>query len=324
MEREEALQIVEPLSKLRVRTIDHSPNTRIVVTPEMVTLRPGGGARTLELTEAGVLGMAKYAGISEDLGKQLSPATFSRVATELLERKRHYSLILNEGRVVGFSKPRDYRDMSVERVLATVDRAAKNSEIHQVLVLPNYVISLDLIGAQERAVVPGDLVRAGANVTFSPIGTVLPTVNSFVLRLQCTNGATTTDVLREFHYGGDGGGSVWPWFNDSVREAYHSLGPIIGRWKRLARERIPAGQRAAVLEALLRKAKITGEIAEAVRAQALEQPIETSYDAMNLITYASSHFLTNPSDVVRARTVADSFAHEERHQRICPVCHHAS
>lgn len=93
-------------------------------------------------------------------------------------------------------------------------------------------------------------------------------------------------------------------------------------WRRGSQS--PEGQRAAVLEALLKKARITGDIAEAIRAEAIERPIETSYDAMNLITYASSHFLTNLSDVVRARAAADNFAHEERHQRICPICHQAS
>jgi hypothetical protein len=86
-------------------------------------------------------------------------------------------------------------------------------------------------------------------------------------------------------------------------------------------ERIPAEQRAGVLEQLLREAGITGKDAEAVRAQAIQNPPHNSYDMMNLITWASSHILQEPIRIHRALRAGASFSDESEHASVCPLCH---
>jgi hypothetical protein len=155
-------------------------------------------------------------------------------------------------------------------------------------------------------------------VNFSPVNTIKPLVQSYVLRLACTNGATSKTVLAEFT-GGEGD-DVWQWFRQSVRAAYQSLGAVINRYREMIQERIPADQRAAMLEELLRQAGITGKEAEAVRAQAIQDPPRNTYDMMNLITWASSHIIQSPERIQRALKASATFTSESQHATICPLC----
>jgi hypothetical protein len=324
LNRTEVLERIEPITSTQVRTMEANPKTRIMVTPEMVVLRPGGGQHHLEMTTEGAKSMAKFVGIPENMAGKLSPATFGQVATELLGRQHRYSVMVRDRAIVGFHKPTEFRALSPDRVLKAIEAGIKGIEYHRVLMLNNFVISLELIGERREPVIAGDLVQAGAQVTFSPIGTVDPLVQSYALRLVCTNGVTSNTVLREFHYGGGGGGEgddIWQWFRRSSREAYNSLHRIVTRYRRMMDEAIPADQRAMVLEAMLREAKISGDDANAIRAMAIENPPQNSYDMMNLLSNATSHILEDPRRVRRAQDAVANYTSEDQHARVCPVCH---
>ena len=323
MNRVEVLERMEPILNTQVRTMEHNPRTRVVVTPDMVTLRPGSGQHHLEMTKGGVQSMANFVGLPWNLAAKLHPNTFGAVATELLARKQRYALMIKEGAVTAMGKPTEYRSLSPARVLSAIEGGIKGIEYHRVLILENFVVCLELIGERREPVVRGDLIQAGAQVSFSPIGTVDPIVQSYALRLVCTNGMTSNTILREFHYGGDGGegDDIWQWFRRSSKEAYDSLDRIVARYRQMADEQIPADQRAMMLEAMLRDAKITGSDANAIRAMAIENPPQTSYDMMNLLSNATSHLLEDAMRVRRAQNTVASFTSEEEHARLCPVCH---
>lgn len=325
MNRTDVMEKFAPILNTSVRTIEHTPHTRIVVTPEMITLRPGSRQHALTLTSEGVSSLTNFVGIPGKVASRLSPATLSTVATELLGKKGRYSLMVKDGSVTGIANPYEYRGVNPARVLTAIEGAVRGIEYHRVLILENHTVSIELIGERREPVNRGDLIQAGAQVTFSPIGTVLPSVQSFVLRLACTNGATHNEVLRQYSYSGgdDGGdgGSMWNWFRDSAREAYNSLNNIILRYRAMINEEIPADQRALVLEAMLKQARISGSDANAVRALALENPPQNSYDMMNLITNATSHLLQNPSQVRRAQNAVAAYTSSDQHERVCPVCH---
>lgn len=323
MNREQVLERMEPILNTQVRTMEARPQTRVMVTPEMVTLRPGGGQHILEMAPEGVRSLTKYVGVPENLAGKLRPETFGIVTSELLRQHGRYAVMLKDNVITGVHKPTEFRTLNPERVLRSIESGIKGIEYHRVLLLDNFVVSLELIGERREPVVRGDLIQAGAHVTFSPIGTVNPLVQSYALRLACTNGATANTVLREFHYGGGGGegDDVWQFFRESAREAYNSLSRIVERYRQMMKEQIPPADRAAMLEAMLRQAKITGEDADAVRALAIENPPQNSYEVMNLITMATSHILDNPNNVRRAQNAVANYAGEEAHARICPVCH---
>jgi len=324
LNRVEVLERLDPVLDTQVRQVDHSPRTRVLVTPDMVTFRPGGGQHLMEMTHGGVESMAKFIGLPFPLAAKLRPETFGNVATELLGRKNRYALVTKDGAITGLAKPGEFHNLNANRVLQTIEGAIRGIEFHRVLILDNYVVSLEVIGEKREAVSRGDLIQAGANVSFSPLGTVNPMVQSYVLRLSCTNGATSNTVLREFHFGGGGGGEgddIWQWFRNSTRSAYNALDRIVIRYRAMMNEQIPAGDRAAMLEAMLREARISGEDANAVRALAIENPPQTSYDVMNLITQATSHIIEDPQRVRRAQLTVASYTSDQEHARVCPVCH---
>jgi hypothetical protein len=332
MQRDDVLQRLEPMTRTQVRTIDHGPHTRFNVTPEMIEIRPGNRQHALTLSKEGVTSLTKYAGLNEATAKKLSPRTLNSVLSELMDRKGRYSLLLQDNLVVAFSNPTEYSSVNPSRVLTAIERGIKGVDYHRVLTLDNFVVSLEIVGDRRESVAVGDLVQAGANVTFSPLGTVNPTVRSFALRLFCTNGAVHTEVLREYRYGGgggggdeggNGGGDIWNWFRQSAREAYNSLPNVVNRYRVLLNEGIEPDQRASMLEALLRESRISGADADAVRALALERPPENSYDMMNLLTYATSHVFENVHHVRRAQLAIADYTSAEEHARVCPVCHQA-
>lgn len=324
MNRAEVLEHMEPILNTQVREVEHNPRTRVLVTPEMVTFRPGGGQRLMEMTPGGVRSMAKFVGLPLPLAAHLRPGTLGNVATELLNSKNRYNLVLKDGAVTSVVRRGEYRTINPERVLRTIESAIPQVEFHRVLILDDLVTSLEVIGDRRQPVRAGDLIQAGANITFSPLGTVDPLVQSYALRLACTNGMTDNTVLREFHYGCGGGGEgddIWQWFRRSVRQAYGALDHIVNRYRQMIDEGVTPEHRAQVLTAMLREARISGQDAEAVRALALENPPENRYDILNLITQATSHIIERPQAVRRAQLAAADYAHEHTDARECPVCH---
>jgi hypothetical protein len=318
------------MTRTQVRTIEYTPHTRFNVTPEMIEIRPGNRQHALTLAKEGVTSLTRYAGLTQDTARKLSPRTLNAVLSELLGRKGRYSLLLQDNLVIGFSNPTEYNSVNPSRVLTAIERGIKGVDYHRVLTLDNFVVSLEIVGDRRESVAVGDLVQAGANVTFSPLGTVNPTIRSFALRLTCTNGATHNEILREYRYGsgggggdqgGNDGGDIWNWFRQSAREAYNSLPNVVNRYRVLLNEAIEPDQRAYILEAMLKEARISGADADAIRALALENPPNNSYDMMNLITYGTSHIFESPARVRTAQLAIADYTSADEHARICPVCH---
>ena len=307
----------------QLREIDHNPRTRVMVAPEHVSLRPGGGKRILEVTPGGVMSLVKLSGLPETVAKNIRPETFGLVATELLASKRRYSVVLKDGAVTNFVRRGEYRDTNPERALQAIEAGVRGAEFHRVMILDNLIAQIEVVGEERQPVARGDLVQAGAMVQFSPIGTIEPLVQAYALRLACTNGVTHNEVIREFHHHGGGGegDDIWQWFRRSVREAYQTINPIIQRYRSMMDELISPEQPAQVLTAMLHEARISGGAAEAVRAMAIENPPENRYQMMNLLSYASSHLLERPDQVRRAQNTVAEYAHEHTDHRECPLCH---
>jgi len=320
LNRTEVLERLEPIMNTQLREIDHNPRTRVMVAPDHVSLRPGGGKRILEVTPGGVMSLVKFSGLPETVVKNIQPETFAQVSTELLASKRRYSAVLKDGAITNFVRRGEYRNINPERVLQAIEAGVRGAEFHRVMILDNLVAQIEVVGEERQPVARGDLVQAGAMVQFSPIGTIQPHVQAYALRLTCTNGMTHNEVIREFQLGGEGD-DIWQWFRRSVREAYQAINPIIQRYRSMMDELISPEQRAQVLTAMLREAKISGDAADAVRAMAIENPPENRYQMMNLISYASSHLLERPDQVRRAQNTAADYAHEHANHLECPLCH---
>ena len=332
MNRTEVLERMAPMLDTQVREVEHNARTKVAIAPDMITFRPGGGARTLEMSKEGVRSMASFVDLPWSVANRLRPETFGAVSTELLRKKDRYSLIIKDGAVVAMEKPHKFHMVNPERALRAIEGGLPHIDYHRVLLLDDFVASLEVVGDRRQPVIRGDLIQAGANITFSPLGTVNPMVQSYIVRLACTNGMTSNTVVREFQFNGDGDGghsggsgggdNIWHWFRDSVRDAYGSLDSIVGQYRQMIDQNIAPTDRATILEAMLKESGITGQNADTVRALALQQPPENRYDMINLISYASSHILGNPHQVRRAQQAVANNTNDDAHARVCPACRH--
>lgn len=321
MDRIAVLEKLESISHVTTRPVEHNPGTRVLIEPGQVVIRPGSGAHLVPISEDGVKAMTNFVGLPGAVSQQLSPDLFGRVVTELLARKERYNLLLDNDQVKNFGDYRGVRNLPVDRVLTAIEHGMPDCAYHEVSILKNHSVTLQVVGPKQEAVQRGDLMQGGSLISFSPINTVRPLVQSFVLRLACTNGMTSKTVLAEFVGGHGEGDDVWQWFRQSVRAAYQSIGKVVERYQAMVRERIPADQRAGMLEEILRQAGITGKDAEAVRAQAIQAPPRNTYDLLNLVSWASSHIVRSPEKVQRALKAGATFTDASEHASVCPLCH---
>lgn len=330
MKTKEVMEKLDSVNDVSVKQVARDPATKIIVTPDMVTMRPRRGARLLEVDrEEGVQDLFKFLHCPPDLMGKVSPDTSRRVLNDMIGTKEQFELVMRDGRIIGFRAIHHGHNMPCERVLDSIDKVIEKADYNKVTVHPNQSVSLEIVGIDKKAVTKGDVIRAGAHVIFSPLGMTNPIVQSFVLRLACTNGATSTNVLREYSFGGSGGGGsahgdgkdgLWPWFRKSLREAYSSYSDIVERYKEMVEDRIPENERAMMLEAMIKEAALDDATAKAVRDRAIEQPPQNSYEMFNLLTWATSHLLTEPRRIQKARHAVEVFQSAESHSLFCPVC----
>ncbi len=322
MNTEQAIKQLTPIMDVAVREVEHNVNTRVVLQPDAVIFRPGNKGHTLTIGEAGMKAMSAFAGIPIGMKSDLAPDTYGHVATELLAKKEKYAVLVKDHTVVDFVKAGTLHPLNPERVLRTIEGTAQGVDFNKVVLYPSKVVGLEVVGVEEKPVVRGDMIRAGARVEFSPLGLTPPMVETYVLRLLCTNGMTGTSVLEQFKF--TGGDSFWSWLRHSVKQAYKSLDGVVARYQELRNEAIPAAERAAALEAFIREARLSGPDADAIRARALAAPPENHFDLLNLMTWASSHAIADPVRARRAQLATSAWASRDTHARTCPVCHRGS
>lgn len=318
MRLEEALREVGPETDLRPREA-HSPTVVVDKDSRTVSIRPSKGARLAEVTPEALPGLLRQARIPKALAERISPGTFAAVASETLQ---HCTLLWRGNQVVDVAAPGHYQYIDPGRVAATIERVMPNVDVARALAMPDHAIRLDTVSPDERLVQAGDLVRAGAVVQFSTLGITKPTVQSFAVRLLCTNGVKSNDVLREYEFGkgGDGNGNMWNWLRHALRDAYGAIGALVQRFQLMVQQEVPPEHRASMLAALLKDAGITGREAEAVQAQALNNPPTNAYDLANLVTWATSHVIDEPKQLVRAERAATRFIGNTEHREMCPTC----
>ena len=329
MKANDVLDHLKDVREVTAKVIDREPATKIVVTPEMVTMRPGKGKRLLEVEKDGVKDLFQFLHMPPDMVGKIMPSTCGQVANDLLGHKERFELLMKDGKIIGFRAPHVGHSMSPERVLESIEKVVEKPDYHKVAV-DGQNVNLEIVGIDKATVTRGDVVRAGALVKFRPLGISNPSVQSFVLRLVCTNGMTSSTVLREYSFGGGGRGGgddkkdgLWPWFRKGLKEAYNSYSKVVERYQQMIKDEIPEAERAMMLEAMIKEAGLKDEAAATVRTMAIDTPIRNSYDILNLITYATSHILEDPKQVNRARRATEVFQDNDSHALFCPVCRKA-
>jgi hypothetical protein len=329
MQKAEVLEQLQPLTSTTVRPVTVVPNTRVGIEDNVVVLRPGSGGKLVPFTEDGAEALGKYVGFPINTMKKLQPNTACKVMTELVQKKQRFSIFIRDGEAIAVVKTQEWHHLKAEKVLTTIERAIHLEEYNRVMPWKEHGIRIEMIG-ERREVVAGsavvdDVVAGGIVLNFSPFGAFAPSIESFILRVWCTNGCVTPEVTDLFTFGGgDGGGNgdgFYKWLNSISRRAYNSVGNIAKQFSKMAAEQIGAPDRAAILESMITDAHLDDETASAVRAEAIAHPPVNSWDMMNLITWGTSHVMSDPREIVRAQNSVKGFIQETAHARTCPLCH---
>jgi hypothetical protein len=335
--REAILEKLEPFNRTNIRHVPDSSDSRVVIDENTVVIRPTRGARGIEVdTREGLPNTLKVVGLPIDLAAKLSPGTFAACLSELLRKREHYDMVVRGDKVVDLVPFKAERGtLQAERLLNAIEHQIPVQGYNRLLILDDQMLQLEVVGEKTEPVVPGDLVQAGVLVRFSPLNIHIPSVQAYALRLECTNGATSMIHFAEFSGGGHGGGGgrghgdnggstgdgdFWNWFRINVKKAYGSLDKVVATWRKLVDEKLDPKDRASIIAAMLRESHLKGDVAENIRAMAIERPPENSWDIFNYMTYASSHLLEAPKEIVTTMSAAADFAAAETHQRICPIC----
>lgn len=316
--------------KLRTNEVFHGPNTRFMGNSGAMAFRPAKGTQLRTITKEAYSTLADTLGFPVSYLKDLTPKTCCDLLSELgSKREKYYTIMNQEGQIVGFTKPNKAgTPVNIDRALTVIERVIPDTNYNRVLFPDQGTVELEVIGPSQDAVVKDDIVQAGALVRFSPIGINIPVVQSFAVRQWCMNGCTTHDSLAEYKFngggggdsGGNGGGDIYRWMRDATKEAYKSLPAIMAIWRELLSKGIDPHQRGPFLEALLKEAGITGANAVAVRDYALQHPPANEYDMYHMVTWAASHVLKEPKAISRARKASEAFASADAHRAVCPLC----
>ena len=318
MKRSDVEQVLAPVMGLSVAKLEMPARVVVADNGDMILQSGDVISELSDNARAGLLQRSKVAG---GVVNRLSATTASTVMTELLGSIGATSVLYNRGEVQGFANQGRYRMVDTTMVLNSIEDAlGSDMEVHRVGIRPNNDVRLEILGDMEYEAVKGDMIRAGTMVQYNPVGLSHPRVQSYGLRLVCTNGATATDVLRSYALTGDND-DLGQWFQKSVRVSYDGLGDTVGRWRELQEDDISATDRPLILGSLAQRARLRGPVRDAFWARATEAPPENAYDMLNLLTWMSSHVITDPQQVARMQDVGAEFVDEQLHNKHCPTCH---
>jgi hypothetical protein len=320
MKRDAVLEKIAPIVEGKVRDIDNSFGARVVVTPDMVQLRPRRGAQTIEAAKEPLM---NFAGLPLHLAKALSPNTQSLILSELLEKAGSYSMVVKDDKVTAMVPFGSKHPVDPEHLLSLVEKTIPVSDYLRVM-LEGQFATVELVGETQTEVVKGDLVKAGVMMGFSPMGVKAPWVQSYAERLVCSNGMTHNEILAEFTGGGGGGNgdNIWNFFRSSVRKAYNSFDKVVTGWRALVEEQIPPEQRGPMLLDLIKKSQLPPKVAAAIQSMALKSPPTNSWEMQNLISFATTHLMdkATPKQITKALKVVADFGAESTHDLTCPLC----
>jgi len=278
----------------------------------------------LELTEKTVTQLVDYLRIPAHIRDGITMETLEVIMQELLPQSAPFTIIYRGKKAEQITREEaKYHRVVPERLIAVIDEKIPEAAVQRIVVGEDWA-KLEVVSeCNDAPVVVGDVVRAGVMVNFSPIGTVKPTVQSYVMRLVCLNGMSTLHSYDQYgaKYKGDGDESFTNWLGDRVVHAYGEFAHVVESCKKLQGTKILEENRALMLAGLLKQASLGKDIDEMIKADAIEDPPENEWDLVNLLTRATSHHVTDPLDIGWGMWIASKFASEDHHMKMCPACH---
>jgi hypothetical protein len=182
----------------------------------------------------------------------------------------------------------------------------------------------DLVAPGQHVFLPegGDPFRAGVHVGFNQMGMTAPIIEPYLLRLVCRNGAIHAEYLHnEWGRGYGEGDELWQWFQEGLQASDMAVNNVIDKYAGMVGQTIDAKDRSAVVEGYIRNARLGGDDAQAIRAQAMNEPPRNQYDLFNLATATATHRRNKSlAEMLKQQRRAAGNVGAHAHQGYCPTC----
>lgn len=311
---------LQDLRDLRVETLSEDATLSVVPAEQFMIVRDG--TDQYMLNGAVYANTLKYIGMAKSMATRLKSSTASAVATELMQSKGRATALLRDTELMAIVPKGRYKSLPVDVVLDTIEETLGDVECNRVTLGSRYGARLELLGEREHEVIKGDLVQSGVMIDFNPVGLTDPIVQSYGLRLVCTNGMTANTVLETYVMTPDVT-ETQTWLRDAITNAYEGLDDAVIKWRDMAGFPVTPEDRALLLGGFIRDARLKATEQATLLSRATEEPPETAYDVFNLMTWFNSHVLTDPRRLARAQATAARFAQDNIYHRNCPTCHRA-
>ncbi len=261
------------------------------------------------------------AGISKKTVGRLSMNTANNALTELLRQEGDLMLLHDNQYIQDILPVQRLRPVDSKSMLDTLQETIPDHAFHRVMRIGQHSIQIESVGShvvEDDIGKKGSLVQAGVVTRFSPLGLDAPEVQNFVVRLVCVNGMTSTEFFNKYTTGPLA--EVIPWYQQSLIRAYAGMDGLLGKWNNLAEEHLTTAERVLLLNGLLKAARVSHAETEIIHNEAMQNPPETSYEVLQLITWAASHVIEEPLAILRAQEAASSFVDAQQHAMWCPTC----
>jgi hypothetical protein len=198
--------------------------------------------------------------------------------------------------------------------------AGSGCKWERILPVNDNVVRMQLCTARSLPVSVGDTVNAGAEITFSPIMAVAPSVKPFSRVLSCTNGAVHYLSPFESKYDGEAG-KFDSWMYGALSRSFKSLPSVVKGYDSLANRSITGSEKMKMLKEYFDRLKISDLGKRAILDRARGKGIRNVWDLYNLFTWYATHKQVLNKDVNRSYRALDiMFKKYSSYKEKCPTC----
>ena len=175
-------------------------------------------------------------------------------------------------------------------------------------------ITCAIVTPKGKEVKVGDIVNYGVQFSIYPAGEYYPQINSYLYRLACSNGATSS--MNVFHCEKKNYGSVIAWAEEAAQKAWAKAEDEVEILKSMDTTKLPT-QTETIVRKLISVASVPRTVRQALIQRVQDDKPQTMYDLWNIITSIGQGFGETANLSGQMKLAAGKLM---EHYTVCPSC----
>ncbi len=176
------------------------------------------------------------------------------------------------------------------------------------------IVHLYAVTKNEETVDVGDICKGGAFLEFSPYGEINPFVAGYVFRLECSNGAISTEQLVKYQHRGTM--DIPNWFETVLPNATNAVETEVQKYREL--KEIPVNGDAIDIAKHFMPRGIPRNMQEEMTAEIARRHPQNMYELMNIFTWFGSHRAEGNMQTYRLMNAGGEMSNDHT---FCSECH---